>query len=174
MRDGHFRRDLYHRLAVLSIHVPPLRERGEDVLLLYHHFAERYGEAPAGLKLRHGSRELLLAYPFPGNVRELRNVVIRLCARGLHDGVGVADLERELEPPVAEMPGAAAAAARQQLRRAILEGGFDLKTALDAHARLCIDLAMELADGNLSRAARLLGVRRTTLYDRLRRLSGQD
>lgn len=172
VRDGRFRRDLYHRLAVLSIRVPPLRERSADVLLLYDHFVRCYGES-AGLELRHGSRELLLAYPFPGNVRELRNVVIRLGARGLRDGVGVADLERELEPPVGEAE-TSEDAAREHLRRAILDGGFDLKAALDKHARLCIHLAMELADGNLSRAARLLGMHRTTLYDRLRRLSGRE
>ena len=109
IRQGRFRADLYHRLSVFTIAVPPLRELGEDRLRLLDHFrrvfAERTGTQPFELDER--ARARWLAYPFPGNVRELRNIVIRLTTKFAGYTVGEADLEAEFAPP---QPGASGGA----------------------------------------------------------------
>jgi two-component system nitrogen regulation response regulator GlnG len=100
IRQGRFRADLYHRLSVFTIAVPPLREMGEDKLKLLEHF-RRLFSARAGtqpFRLEDGARARWLAYPFPGNVRELRNIVIRLTTKFAGYEVTEADLEQELAP----------------------------------------------------------------------------
>ncbi len=100
IRQGRFRADLYHRLSVFTIAVPPLRELGEDKLRLLDHFrrqlAERSGTRPFELDER--ARQCWLAYPFPGNVRELRNIAIRLSTKFAGYTVTQADLETEFAP----------------------------------------------------------------------------
>ena len=110
IRAGAFREDLYYRLNVIHISIPPLRERKEDVPLLVQHFLEHYGrlygvqvpELPADLM------QPLLAYHWPGNVRELRNMVERLLVRKPNRQLTVADLPVELRaaPPEAPVPAA--------------------------------------------------------------------
>lgn len=175
VRSGKFRSDLYHRLSVLTIHVPPLRERGDDCLLLLNHFQAQYAATVPPFRLEPEAEELLRGYGFPGNIRELRNVVIRLGAKYPGRTVGVRELAQELE---SEAPGESeaddvglAAAAEQQLRAP----DFHLDRTLAAWERRYINAALRLANGNLSQAARLLGVNRTTLYSRIQRLSpGED
>lgn len=170
VRDGFFRQDLYHRLSVLSIKVPPLRDRGDDWLLLLDHFQEQCAAWVAPFRLEAEAHEVLARYPFPGNVRELRNLVIRLGAR--YPGTAVTadriatELDLALEPaatPVADDTTSAAIAARLQRE------GFRLDQVVGAVERQYIDLALQLSAGNLSQAARLLGINRTTLYDKLHR-----
>ena len=118
-----FRRDLYFRLAVIILHLPPLRERGSDILLLAQHYLERFN-AKYGKQVRQidpGARELLLAYPWPGNVRELSHVIERavLWSRGPTLDVGAPVPRRRPSAPrprPAERPAEPAPAARRPRR----------------------------------------------------------
>jgi two-component system nitrogen regulation response regulator GlnG len=164
VKAGRFRSDLYHRLSVFELVVPALRELGDDRLRLLEHyraiFAAKSGATP--FELDEAARARWLGYEFPGNVRELRNIVIRLTTKYAGYKVGVAELESELAPrePAAD-PLARA--------RAELTSGkpFSLDGALRAIEQSYLDAALEIANGNVSQAAKLLGVSRTTLYGRL-------
>jgi DNA-binding NtrC family response regulator len=171
VRRGNFRADLYHRLSVLSLPVPPLRELDGDKLLLLEHFrracAVQLGVPPFALEEAAARR--LLQYPFPGNVRELRNVVIRLMTKHGARSISVADLEAELDlealaPGVPAPAGGLAGEALRQLERG---APFNLDETLKAWERAYVEAALQLAHGNVSQAAKLLGVNRTTLYGKL-------
>ncbi len=168
VRSGTFRTDLYHRLSIFTIQVPPLRTLGEDKLLLLDHFRNFYAaqaQCPP-FTLVPAALEAWNRYSFPGNTRELRNIVIRLTTKYPGVEVSVRQLENEFDPQTdvaASMPSDASAEARQILQ----QGGFDLDDMLMDHTARYIDAAMELAHGNVSEAAKLLGVARTTLYSRM-------
>ncbi len=168
IRQGRFRADLYHRLSVFTIAVPPLREMGEDKLKLLEHFrqvfSERAGTQP--FRLDEGARARWLAYPFPGNVRELRNIVIRLSTKFAGYPVTEADLEAELAPAQAAGGGGDD---RLAAARAELASGrpFSLEAAMKAVESTYLDAAIEAAQGNMSQAAKILGISRSTLYSRL-------
>jgi DNA-binding NtrC family response regulator len=144
VRAGRFREDLYYRLAVTRLHLPPLRERKEDIPVLLDHFAREIG-APV-------SRDLLApfeSYDWPGNVRELRNLVIRLAA----SPDGLVKTSRPSAPPAAGssmVDGNGALYSLPELRR---------KTVDDLERRY-IEEALKRADHNLSRAADLAGITR--------------
>jgi len=109
-----------------------------------------------------------LAYPFPGNVRELRNIVIRLTTKYGGQRVSVAELEPEFD--LAMQANGAAAPERDvaaDAQRELERGSFSLDDTLKAWERAYIDAALRMAHGNMSQAARLLGVNRTTLYSRI-------
>ena len=169
IRQGRFRADLYHRLSVFTIGVPPLRELGEDKLRLLEHyrlvFAERSGNPP--FELDGAARGRWLAYGFPGNVRELRNIVIRLSTKFAGYTVTAADLEAEFAP--SETPVAAPATDALAAARAAFASGapFSLDAALKSAEGAFLDAAIEAARGNLTQAAKLLGLSRSTLYSRL-------
>jgi DNA-binding NtrC family response regulator len=172
---GRFRQDLYYRLGILPMYVPPLRERGEDRLRLLAHFQDFYTGTVPPFSLDDGARARWLAYPFPGNVRELRNIVIRLGTKYPGQIIDVATLEGELDPTV--LPADASAAAEVELeadadaaRARLAAGDFDLDAHLAAIERTFVLSARDMADGNLSRAAKLLSVNRTTLYSKIERL----
>ena len=156
--EGRFREDLYYRLKVVHLHVPPLRERLEDVPVLARHFLDRYatrfGTGP--LRVPDGWTARLAAYPWPGNVRELENAVESMVALS-HDG--------EVDMPL--LPGAAAAAPSVTVDAS--EPRLSLKQRLDAYERGLIVAALEEARGNRSEAARRLAVSRATLHDKLRK-----
>jgi len=168
-RQGRFRPDLYHRLSVLTVAVPPLRDMGRDRLLLLGHFRAQFA-AQAGIapfSLDPSAERAWLEYAFPGNVRELRNIVIRLTSKYAGQRLSAAELEPEfdLEAP-AESPAPASdpvAAAQRELER----GGFNLDETLRAWERTYIEAALRLTRGNMSQAAKMLGVNRTTLYSRI-------
>ncbi|QJR12604.1 Regulatory protein AtoC [Usitatibacter rugosus] len=167
IREGRFRADLYHRLSVFTVPVPPLRDLGDDKLKLLDHYravmATKSGTQ--AIVLDDAARERWLGYDFPGNVRELKNIVIRLTAKYGGYRVGLAELEAELAPadgaPRGDDPVARA--------RAELTSGrpFSLDTALKGVEQAYLDAAIEVAQGNMSQAAKLLGVSRSTLYGRL-------
>ncbi|MBL0142730.1 MAG: sigma-54-dependent Fis family transcriptional regulator [Betaproteobacteria bacterium] len=168
IQQGRFRADLYHRLSVFTIAMPPLRDLGEDKLRLLDHFSrvfsERAGTQP--FELDEQARARWLAYAFPGNVRELRNIVIRLHTKFAGYTVGVTDLEAEFAPQQA-IPGLGGdplAGARAELASG---RPFSLDTALKAVESTYLDAAIEVAEGNMSQAAKLLGISRSTLYSRL-------
>ncbi|MFG1270167.1 sigma-54-dependent Fis family transcriptional regulator [Xanthobacter sp. DSM 14520] len=150
---GRFRKDLFYRIAALRLRIPPLRERGEDVALLLDHFG-RSASARAGLappRFSPAAHAALMAYGWPGNVRELRNVVDMLVAMG---GTGC-DADALID--IADLP--------QEIREETTETAraTDLKAVEEAAIRAAVDAC----GGNLSRAARRLGIARSTLYMRL-------
>ncbi|MGH8543912.1 MAG: sigma-54-dependent transcriptional regulator [Gammaproteobacteria bacterium] len=171
VRRGSFRHDLYYRLSVLAIQVPPLRERGEDCLLLLEHFQRLYAASVAPFSLHEAARQDLLSYAFPGNVRELRNIVIRLGAKYPGKEISAAALAGELEADMALAPGTGEADFDSAAERQLRMPGFCLDEIMEGWERRYIDAALKLSHGNLSHAARLLGINRTTLYSRIERLN---
>ncbi len=167
VRAGRFRSDLYHRLSVFELDVPPLRELGEDRLRLLDHYRAVYAAktGSATFELDERARARWLAYGFPGNVRELRNIVIRLTTKYAGYTVGEAELEPELAPAA---EGARAADPVEKARAELLSGApFSLDNVLRGVEQAYLDAALAIANGNMSQAAKLLGVSRTTLYGRL-------
>jgi DNA-binding NtrC family response regulator len=177
VRGGRFRADLYHRLNVFALRVPPLRELEDDRLLLLEHFRQFYAREigrPA-FELDTPARAAWMAYPFPGNVRELRNIVIRLAAKHAGQSVTREQLMAEFDPlaggsPAGESalltdPQAMSQYAQKHLQR---QGNISLDHILRQWEQAFVDAALKLTHGNLSQAARLLGVNRTTLYGRMR------
>ena len=162
IRGGRFRHDLYHRLSVLSLEVPPLRDRGRDSLMLMEHFRAQYASMVTPFRLDDPGTERWLSYTFPGNVRELRNIVIRLGAKYPGQRVGLTELEPELDGH---------SDVDENTLGQLSAGGFRLDEILDSWEQRYIDAALRMSDGNLSEAARLLGVNRTTLYSKIQRLS---
>ena len=171
-----FRRDLYFRLAVIILELPPLRERGADVLLLAEHYLKRYN-AKYGKQVRQvneRARELLLGYPWPGNVRELSHVIERavLWSRGPvldveHLSLGnLTPSASALEPPAA-VPAGAPAPAGPVTRDTpgLPPSGVDL----EAWERALIEQALRESEGNQTRAAQRLGISRDTLRYRLKK-----
>ncbi|MGQ0652891.1 MAG: sigma-54-dependent transcriptional regulator [Betaproteobacteria bacterium] len=168
VKAGAFRADLYHRLSVFTLSVPPLREMEDDKLALLDYFrglaAAQAGTQPFELDAPATAR--WRAYAFPGNVRELRNIVIRLSAKYAGQRVGEAELLAEFD---ADAGGAAGASPllEQALRELERGGAFNLDETLKAWERGYIEAALRLTRGNVSQAARLLGLNRTTLYSRM-------
>ena len=176
IRNGRFRADLYHRLSVFTINVPPLRELGEDKVTLLDHFREFYARQ-AGVQpfsLDTSAMELWLDYGFPGNVRELRNIVIRLITKHAGQAVNAEQLLAELDTESMDVdPSCVAAtqdfkalleAARRQLQ---VQKNFSLDATLQQWERGYVEAALLITQGNLTQAARLLGIHRTTLYSRM-------
>jgi two-component system response regulator AtoC len=158
VREGRFRADLYFRLRVVELDLPPLRERGDDILLLADVFlashAARYGCACPGLTAR--AQDALRGHAWPGNVRELRNLLEQavLLARGATLDVEDLALRRDAPQPAAD----AAALAR---------AGAAAGTTLPDLERLALTQALARTGGNVSRAARELGISRDTLRYRI-------
>jgi DNA-binding NtrC family response regulator len=168
-REGRFRADLYHRLSVLTVAVPPLRDMGRDRLLLLEHFRAQYA-AQAGVapfSFDPAAERAWLGYAFPGNVRELRNIVIRLTTKYAGRRVGAAELEPEFDLQTQAAPGAPARDLQAEAQRDLERGAFSLDETLRAWERAYIEVALRMTHGNMSQAAKLLGVNRTTLYSRL-------
>jgi DNA-binding NtrC family response regulator len=163
VKAGQFRADLYYRLRVVEIKVPPLRERGRDVVELAEHFlqaqAQRYRRG--AMRLSADAEEALLRHPWPGNVRELRNVMEQAVLMAAGPAISARELSLlDLGAPAAKAGAAAAPAADEDLD-------------LERSERRLIELALQRADGNVTRAARLLGISRDTLRYRLERLGLQ-
>ena len=170
VRAGRFRSDLYHRLSVFTISLPPLRDMGDDRLRLLDHFRSQFCAqlARPPFTLDAAARTAWLDYGFPGNVRELRNIVIRLATKYPGQEVGREALLAEFDPTIRS--GAAADEDGDLIDIATAElraGGFRLDAKLREWESAYIDAAMRLARGNVSAAARLLGIARTTLYHRM-------
>jgi len=174
VRQGAFRADLYHRLSVFTLSVPPLRELEQDKLALLDHFRRLCSEKP--FEFDEAATARWLRYDFPGNVRELRNIVIRLSAKYPGQRLSAAELEPELDVD-AEMTLASEEKGdilEQALRQLERGGQFDLDQTLRAWERGYIEAALRLTRGNVSQAAKLLGVNRTTLYSRMHSEAGEE
>ncbi|MBU0623153.1 MAG: sigma-54 dependent transcriptional regulator [Gammaproteobacteria bacterium] len=167
-RTGAFRTDLYHRLSIFTIQVPPLRTLAEDKLLLLEHFSRFYAtqaQRPV-FELDEAALQAWQGYPFPGNTRELRNIVIRLTTKYPGIKVNAKQLEAEFDP-LPEGTGTSSGDAVADARLVLQQGNFDLDDLLMGYTARYIDAAMEMAHGNVSEAAKLLGIARTTLYSRM-------
>lgn len=165
IRNGNFRHDLYHRLSVLTIDVPPLRQRNDDVFLLLDCFRKMYASKVPPFSFDQAAEKRWRSYTFPGNVRELRNIVIRLGAKYPGQQVKLNELEAELDSQ---------SEVDERTIAQLAQGSFKLNDVLNSWEQRYIDAALKLSDGNLSEAARLLGVNRTTLYGKIQRLSDPD
>jgi transcriptional regulator with GAF, ATPase, and Fis domain len=148
VQQGTFRRDLYYRLQVFDISLPPLRERPSDIPLLVEAFLRDLGQTlgRGTLRLTAPAADRLLAHPWPGNVRELHNALER--AAILADGESIGPQHLSLDVPVAPV-----------------DPGVDLGAA----ARQTIERVLQETDWNKAKAARRLGITRTQLYGRLRK-----
>jgi len=181
IRKGQFRPDLYHRLSVFTISVPPLRDMDEDKALLLEHYRRFYAEQAkmAPFSLDEGAQKAWRDYHFPGNVRELRNIVIRLTTKYAGQKLSAVEIEPEfdLEAPVdsgATLHGDPGTLVEQAQRHLQRERNFDLDNMLKAWEQSYIEAAMKLTRGNVSQAAKMLGVNRTTLYSRMESLQKQQ
>jgi two-component system NtrC family response regulator len=151
-QTGQFRGDLLYRLNSMTVRVPPLRERGGDIVLLARYFLARYVEE-FGRRIRGfdpGALEALAAHAWPGNVRELQNRVQRAVL--MAEGAQISAAELELATPRDD---------------AAAEPDLDLRNARTRAERETLDRALALSHGNLAQAARMLGVSRPTLYNLL-------
>jgi transcriptional regulator of acetoin/glycerol metabolism len=163
---GRFRRDLYYRIGAVSIRVPPLRERGDDALLLLEHFNGLAAERSGRERLRFPPPVLdaLAAYSWPGNVRELRNLVERLSVLSRDGRITLDDLPPEVRAEPLEAP-------EQTEPRAAAPAGPEAEPApahsLEAAERVALREALSAERGNLTRVARRLGISRPTLYRKL-------
>ena len=171
IRGSGFRQDLYHRLGVLTINVPPLRDREKDCLILLEHFKEMYAMGNAPFNLESEAEKVLLSYSFPGNVRELRNIAIRLSTKYPGQTTDVDALRDELETSYTALDQVDSQEYEADIEAQLLQKGFRLDDRLKEWESRYINTALYKSGGNLSKAARLLGINRTTLYSRLQKLS---
>jgi DNA-binding NtrC family response regulator len=185
IRGGRFRGDLYHRLSVFTIDVPALRDLGADKVMLLDHFRTFYAEQAntKPFQLDPGAAMTQwLEYSFPGNVRELRNIVIRLTTK--YPGARVTgdqlQAELDMEKLDVDLPGlpvggqdfkALLDAAKRHLQ---VQKNFTLDEVLQQWERGYVEAAMVITQGNLTQAAKLLGIHRTTLYSRMQSYSNRD
>jgi two-component system response regulator AtoC len=162
--DGQFREDLYYRLNVIPVQLPPLRERKEDIPLLVRHFLEKFQAAAARAPLTVSQEAMrgLMAYQWPGNVRQLEHAVERAVAFSAgRTQIDIADLPPEIQQ--AEEPSLSSAVT-------LPEDGLDLDRFVASIERDLIQRSLERTGGNKGQAARLLNLKRTTLVEKLKRL----
>lgn len=150
----HFRMDLFYRLDVVDIHVPPLRDRKADIPVLAQAFLEKYKSPDESRTLPEEVMKRLMAYNWPGNVRELENVIERAVALSSECGLKVDDLPLDMQYSDCEEVDAS----KEELTLEVLEKRTILK-------------ALKVAGGSTVEAARLLGIGKTTLYRRLKHLN---
>jgi len=176
VREQRFREDLYYRLKVVPIRVPPLRDRREDILSLAHHFLSQFNRqfGKNFTNIDPAAESILLSYPWPGNIRELRNLFERMVLLSQGDRILPLHLNAAIAPaPVrSESP--------LDALRTILEagqfpdGGFDIEGALGTVEREIIQRALDRERGNQSRTASLLQMKRDKLRYRMKLYGFQD
>jgi DNA-binding NtrC family response regulator len=168
--DGQFREDLYYRLNVIPVRIPPLRERKEDIPLLVQHFLEKFQRD--GASSGNGTRPLLtvsqeamrrlMSYAWPGNVRQLENAIERAVAFGAgRSQIDVLDLPPEVQQAQETVVPTDVA---------LPEEGLDLDSFVSKIERELIHLSLARTGGNKGQAAKLLNLKRTTLVEKLKRL----
>jgi two-component system response regulator AtoC len=156
-RAGTFRKDLYFRLNVVTIHLPALRDRRSDIPVLVHHFLDRYARGE-NLQVTAAAMKSLLQYDWPGNIRELENCVARAVTLGDHRTIDVGDL-----PPAIRSESSTPSASS-------IEDNASLSTtALAEMERMTILRVFEQAGGDKALAGKMLGISRATLYRKLKR-----
>ncbi|HEY2293649.1 MAG TPA: sigma-54 dependent transcriptional regulator [Thermoanaerobaculia bacterium] len=167
VQQGGFREDLYYRLNVITVSLPPLRRRSEDIPLLAQHFLAHYAREneKALREISPRAMELLIDYPWPGNVRELENAIERAVVLSIGEV-----LTEELLPASVRQRGEAAAAAGL-LPPALPANGISFKDAVSQYERQIIIRALQSCGGVQKRAAELLQVKPTTLHEMMKRLN---
>jgi len=164
---GNFREDLFYRLNVIPLHLPPLRERREDIMALVWKFLEKYcqlmGRSP--MTISKLALEKLENYAWPGNVRELENLVERLVALTEGEVINAEDLPASMSSQPSETGGS-------QLK--LTDKGIDLVATVSDIEQKLISQAMEMSGGVKARAAQLLGINRTTLVEKMKRYKMGD
>jgi len=161
MEAGRFREDLFYRLHVINIYLPPLRQRKDDIPILAQHFLEKYGEEnnKAGLELAPEALDLLMEYHWPGNVRELENVMERAVVLATGSRIGV-DLipDHVRTAPAFQIP-----------KFVVPPEGISFKDVITNVEKRLIESTLEAAGGVQKRAAELLGIKPTTLNEMIKR-----
>jgi len=152
VKNGSFREDIYYRLNVIAIEIPPLRDRRDDILSLVHYFAEKFGQelGVSDLRVSEKALQVLREYPWPGNVRELENTVQRVMVMGGGGVIGIPDL-----PPA--------------MRFSVSRGSALDRTLAEMEAEHIRDVLASV-DNNKTRAAQILGIDRKTLREKLKRI----
>ncbi|HEX2868150.1 MAG TPA: sigma-54 dependent transcriptional regulator [Ignavibacteriales bacterium] len=155
IRENKFREDFYYRINVVSIQIPPLRERKSDIPLLADYFIRKF--CPLEKQMSNEAMDLMLKYSYPGNVRELENIIQRACVLSRGDVITKHDLPLTMKPSVNEKPAG---------------GGFsprvgDLNEQTDALEKEIIEMALKETGGNQSKAARLLNISERNLRYKL-------
>ncbi|MEA3427684.1 MAG: sigma-54 dependent transcriptional regulator [Thermodesulfobacteriota bacterium] len=163
VKDGHFREDLYYRLNVIPVKIPPLKERNEDIPLLTNYFIEKYSKKfeKEIKKISPYALQLLMKYPFPGNVRELENIIERSVAL---------ETTNIILPENLVMPGEGRIDEDAGLSAGIPEEGVNLNEKLTKIERLLIKKALQKANGSKTKAAKLLNISFDSLRYRLEKL----
>jgi two-component system response regulator AtoC len=155
VEEGRFREDLYYRLNVLQLNVPPLRDRRDDIMLLVEHFIERNNRR-LGTKIREldpHARKLLLNYPWPGNVRELENTIERAVVLAEGDMIAVGDLPERMREPA------------DPVAASLTTGELSIKKTARFMEETLIRRALEKTGGNRTAASKLLEIsHRALLY----------
>jgi len=161
MQAGKFREDLFYRLHVIAIPLPPLRDRRDDVPLLVHHFLEKYGEEnrKVGLELTPDALDLLVEYDWPGNVRELENVIERAVVLSSGPRIGIELIPDHVRrTPGVEMP-----------QFVVPPEGISFKDVITDFEKRLIESTLDAAGGVQKRAAELLHIKPTTLNEMIKR-----
>jgi DNA-binding NtrC family response regulator len=175
--EGQFREDLFYRLNVIPVELPPLRERKEDIPLLVQHFLNKFGGQGSGrsdgaqvfkpaITVSQEAMRRLMSFQWPGNVRQLENAIERALAFSAgRPQIDVTDLPADIQQ--AQEPAPATAIA-------LPDAGMDLDAYIAAIERELIERSLERTNGNKGKAARLLNLKRTTLVEKLKRFSRAD
>jgi transcriptional regulator with GAF, ATPase, and Fis domain len=161
VEKGSFREDLFFRLQVIPIHLPPLRSRRSDIPLLINHFLATANEKHGlTVKISREAMMLLSEYDWPGNVRELENLIERLVILNAQSCIDLDDLPPNIRAILLEIKGP---------QPMLSDGAIDLREATEQLQDRLVEEALRLANGNRSAAAKMLGLKRTTLVAKLRR-----
>ena len=157
IQEGNFREDLYYRMKVIDIELPPLRERKEDIPFLVHHFVSKFaqGQKKSISGISEEAMKILLNYPWPGNVRELENVIQRAITLSQHDTILPEDLPASMVETIKEN---------------LVERAFQKKYTMDQLEKEYIRKVLMEVEGNKSKAAEILGFDRKTLYRKLEQI----
>jgi DNA-binding NtrC family response regulator len=165
VHDGTFREDLYYRLNVIPVKLPPLRDRRDDIPLLVQHFLQKLGAEqvpPRAVTMSQEALRRLMTYPWPGNVRQLENIVERALAFSQgRSQIDVADFGPEIQ---------AASAEPDEVSAWFPDEGMDLERYIEGVELTLIKRSLERTHGNKVQAAKLLNLKRTTLIEKLKRL----
>jgi DNA-binding NtrC family response regulator len=159
-KEGKFRKDLYFRLNVVTVHLPPLRERKSDVPPLVHYFLDKFAPGKM-INISAAATRCMMQYAWPGNVRELENAIERAVALGNQETIDVADLPPVIRSQQAERPEAEA-----ELHQTAFAGA---DTDLEELERATIQRVFEQVNGDKALARKMLGISRATLYRKLKR-----
>ncbi|MGC9022539.1 MAG: sigma-54 interaction domain-containing protein, partial [Dissulfurimicrobium sp.] len=172
VKDGRFREDLYYRLNVIPIHVPPLRERPADIPILIDHFLEKIcsNKRPCIKGIKEDAKRRMMAYSWPGNVRELENIIERLVILANGSVIDVCDLPDRIAGIESVTPATEQAKDERQFMPCLPQEGLCLSEAVTQYEKALILEALKRTNWIKNRAAKLLHMNRTTLIEKMKKL----